>query len=551
MKICKPGKTILYLQPINLKYMLSKTIVIKEPIICNFDVSVVMPFYKKMSEFREIFPRNHHYFERNGIEVVIVLDTPLEKDELLDFVKEYPFVNWRIILNDKPHGWRNPAKPLNVGLRFATKKYVMVCSPESEMLTDVIYLLLKTFDDYKDFPHYAIGRVCFADNESVTEDTFNNYHYIPFGSIMAEKKHLYDISGYDETFSEWGGDDNNLRSRLDMTGIEELYVSQAMMIHRDIDNTEGKVRRSKPFEKTPNDALRHYFFPQIPIANEKDWGSDFNTVIYDWKHNIFALDLLRKFAKANFPDFEIATASPLSEFHTIALVQSYNESERIKSFLSSISPLVDGIILIDDESEDDTYNLAINDKIIFKARKGRIGFNDLENRNLLLKIASFFSYTLACFIDVDEKFDERFNSIRELCDDNATAYLVPYIHLWDSESRYNAEYPGSDKGICLRYKIFRNIGCTSIISGKRLHFHQVPTRAVTKIAGNLLIKHYAFVNEADRKRKYDFYLSEDTEHCQSSYEHFSPYVHPQTFLVDDINQQTLNRLINQYTIFQK
>lgn len=162
----------------------------KEEFWKNFDLSVVIPFYKKMREFRRVFPLNHKYFQRNGIEVVIVLDTPLEQDELIEFVKDYPFVNWRIVLNDKPHEWRNPAKPLNVGIRHATKKYVMVCSPESEMLTDVIGILRKTFEDYSDFPHYAIGRVCFVNDEVVTQDNFDVFRPIPFGSIMVEKNIL-------------------------------------------------------------------------------------------------------------------------------------------------------------------------------------------------------------------------------------------------------------------------------------------------------------------------------------------------------------------------
>ena len=118
-----------------------------EPFYHNFDLSVVIPFYRKMREFRSVFPKNRKYLERNGIEVVIVLDTPEESQELQDFISQYPFVNWRIVMNDKPHEWRNPAKPLNVGIRFATKRFVMVCSPESEMVTDVIAILRKSFDD--------------------------------------------------------------------------------------------------------------------------------------------------------------------------------------------------------------------------------------------------------------------------------------------------------------------------------------------------------------------------------------------------------------------
>ncbi|MCM1142115.1 MAG: glycosyltransferase family 2 protein [Muribaculum sp.] len=186
-----------------------KTITIKEDIINNFDVSIVMPFYKKLKEFKRVFPTNHRYFERNGIELILVLDTPDEKEELIDFISNYPFINWKIILNEKPHEWRNPAKPLNVGIRHASKEFIMVCSPESEMLTDVIYLLRQTFEIYPDYNHFAIGRVCFADNENINLNNFDNYHSIPFGSIMNTPR-----DGYITSEGNLIWENNSLENRI-------------------------------------------------------------------------------------------------------------------------------------------------------------------------------------------------------------------------------------------------------------------------------------------------------------------------------------------------
>lgn len=519
----------------------------KEDLHKNYDVSVVIPFYKKMEEFRQVFPKNRRYFERNGIEVVIVLDAPEELDELLDYIKEYPFVNWRVVVNDMPHEWRNPAKPLNVGIRFATKRYVMVCSPESEMLTDVIHILRKTFDDYPGYPHYAIGRVCFVDNEEVTEENFDTFCSIPFGSIMAERSHLEEIHGYDETFSKWGGDDNNLRSRLDMHGVGELFIHGAMMVHRDIGN-EGKRRRNVPFEKTPNDVMRHYFFPDTDVANPDGWGRDFDKVAYDWRHNRFASAQLRRYLEnGGFAGYEIRSGFGQESCPLLLLVQSYNESERICGFLRNASPLFDGIILLDDGSTDGTYSLADDDKLLMKVQKRRDCFNDLQNRNILMDLSSFVDFELAVFLDVDEAFDGRFCDLRQYLGDKETdAYFVPYIHLWDSENAYNADYPGSAGGICLRYKMMRNIGHARIYSDRgKLHFHQVPTIGRSGIADDLLIKHYGLLSESQRNAKYDFYKAEDTEKSQSSYEHFkaSPRL-------KDINSITVEELKKLNEIFK-
>ncbi|MBQ2838389.1 MAG: glycosyl transferase family A [Muribaculaceae bacterium] len=517
---------------------------VKEEFWKNFDVSVVIPFYKKMAEFRRVFPLNRKYFERNGIEVVIVLDTPLESEELLSYIQQYPFVNWRIVMNDKPHEWRNPAKPLNVGIRHATKKYVMVCSPESEMVTDVIYILRKSFDDYSNYPHYAIGRVCFADEEEITVKTFNNYRSIPFGSIMFEREHAEQIHGYDETLSKWGGDDNNIRSRFDMIGVKELYFNEAMMAHRDINNNEGKKRRGEPFEKTPNNALRHFFFPTNAIANGENWGQDFDEIIYDWSNNKYAEQQLQNYANQKFIKYEMTTGYNKKSYPVILLVQSYNESKRITHFLKLVSVHFDGIVILDDESTDNTYNLIESDKIIIKAQKKRTQFNDLENRNILLDLASFVNHKVAFFLDVDELLDEQFCNIHEYLDvDIANAYMIPYIHLWDSEKYYNSQYPSSVNGICFRYKMIRNIGHTQIFSNRgKLHFHQAPTVASSGIASKLLIKHYGLLTTEDRMKKYAFYQQEDDEGSQSSYEHFGENALPNLGKVNEITFAKLNEI---------
>lgn len=117
--------------------------------IQDFDTSIILAFYKKMKEFRRVLPLNATYFQRNGIEVVIALDEPTECEELIEFIKKYPGINWRVILNRKYHEWRNPCKALNVAIRHATKKYILVLDPESEFYSDVIYQLRQAADTEK------------------------------------------------------------------------------------------------------------------------------------------------------------------------------------------------------------------------------------------------------------------------------------------------------------------------------------------------------------------------------------------------------------------
>ena len=89
-----------------------KLIDLNNDIIHNFDVSIVMSFYKRYTEFRKVLPHNAPYLQRNGIEVIIVLDDPDEKSELLMLLQNYPFINWKLIINERKHAPRNHASVL-------------------------------------------------------------------------------------------------------------------------------------------------------------------------------------------------------------------------------------------------------------------------------------------------------------------------------------------------------------------------------------------------------------------------------------------------------
>ena len=147
--------------------MLNKTITKVNRIENNFDLSVVLPFYQKLKEFKKVLPINSKFFQRNGIEVIIALDNPTEEKELLDFITHYPFINWKVVVNKKYHTWRNPSKAINVGIRNATKQYLMVMSPESEFFSDVILQLRMALRHNENC--CVVGRVMFCEiDEAVT-----------------------------------------------------------------------------------------------------------------------------------------------------------------------------------------------------------------------------------------------------------------------------------------------------------------------------------------------------------------------------------------------
>ncbi|MDE5820921.1 MAG: glycosyl transferase family A [Paramuribaculum sp.] len=497
-----------------------------------------MPFYKKFDEFKKVLPLNASKFERNGIEVIIVMDEPSQLEDLLGFIIKFPFINWKIIVNYLAHPWRNPSKAINVGIRHSSKKYVMVCSPESIMTTDVIYTLRESFELYT-IPHYSIGKVVFSNDSSLSYEDVLKKKSFPYGSIMALKDDLIAITGYDETLKKWGGDDNNLRARLRMNGVQEMFFNEAIMLHYDNNITRQHV----PSNLTSDlKYYRHIYYPDFIKANSENWGKDFNNVVYDWHSKLLTKAYLEQVYLHQFLDWNINEKIINKEFKTILLVQTFNEAHRITYFIKNAEQIFDGIILLDDSSTDNTFELAKSEKLILKVKKKRACFDDLSNRNILLNLISFFNYELAMFLDVDENLDVRFNNLSNYIGDNRLAYLVPIVNLWDYETMFNSEYPFTKSGVSLRYKMFRNFGHTQITSAKRLHFYQVPCAREAAVATQILVLHSGMLTKDLRQQKYEFYSKEDKEKCQVSYDHLIPSKSPILRNVEDITQDELNNL---------
>ncbi len=493
----------------NLNYSL-KEISDTSSFVHNFDVSIVMPFYKKLSEFKKTLPINLKYFQRNGIEIIISMDDDNDEFELLNYIKTFPFINWKIIVNHNKHEWRNPVKAINVGIRNATKKFILVCSPESEFISDVIYMMRKMLSHYDN--HFAIGTISFTD---LLTDNYEENIFIPYGSIMAKRSDIIDIGGYDETITKWGGDDDNIRIRLEMKGIRRLFMPEVKLIHRE--NKEALTKRRKNSTLIPVSTLKKLLIPNKINNNTNNWGRDFSDIVFTWENKEFNKQELSKYLTV-FKNF-VLHSNLKSKYDKILLVQSYNESSNICRFLKNNAQYFDAIILLDDGSTDNTYEIANHNKIILKVKKKRVFFNDLENRNILLNLASFFNYHWICFLDVDEIIDKRYCDFSFTLDSNLHNILFNLVHLWDSTDNYNADYPYSNNGIQQHYRMFRNIGYMQIITHKSsLHFKLTPYITST-FASQILLLHYGNISKDRRETKYKMYKTNDKYNDQLSYEH--------------------------------
>ena len=464
----------------------------------DFDLSIVIPLCGRLDEFKRVFSSESNYYERNGIEVVLVINKPNEQQETLDYIRTYPFINWIVIINTQDHPQHNPAKAFNTGIRQATKQYILIMNPELEFYTDMIYQLREKLDSYPE--HYAICQVRYMDK------------LLPYENIMAKKKYFEKVGGYSEHYTEWEEENNNICRRLELAGIHRLLFPEIELSLRE-NSSQQTVSKNKQQARIPNELLSEMLLPVDIKINKSFKITDYDTVIYDWKEHPYAKQQCRDYL-STLKQFDILSDDIFEKsYPLIALIPTYNESERITDCLRSVEKYCDGIILLDDDSTDDTYRIAQSDKLLIKAKKVRTEFNDKQNRNILLDIASFFKAEWFIFIDADERFDDRFVDLREVMKrDDVDTVGVWIANLWNNEKVYRVNIGMSNfifnQGLWVRWRMFRNQGRMKYIVTNKLHFKSVPYLSKPYISQTLIL-HYGYLTQKIRKKKYLMYKTED------------------------------------------
>lgn len=452
--------------------------------LLNFDLSIVIPLGDWLDTFVDGLPSWTVYYERNGIEVILLVDGGTEYRNLLDCIREYPFISWKVVVASASRPWHNWAEACNEGIRKATKAYILFMYPEFDFQTDIIYELRKDLDDYP--AHYATGS--------------------SYDSLLVKKEHLDLVDGYDKRFNSREGSEENLCRRLELAGIRRLYISNTML-----QNKESRL--SETWQRDIQGEVLSEMLLPMHIKAENVSAKEFGIVVYDWQKHPYAEEQCREYL-SGLKQYDIPTDVVFEKtYPLIALVPTYNESERITDCLRSVEKYCDGIILLDDDSRDDTYEIARSDKLLLKARKVRTEFNDKENRSILLDLASFFKAEWFIFIDADERFDDRFVDLREIMKRPDVDTVGVWIaNLWDNENTYRVNIGMSNfifkQGLWLRWRMFRNQGRMKFLMSNKLHFKSVPYLGRLYVACTLLL-HYGYLTPGIRRKKYLMYKIED------------------------------------------
>lgn len=455
----------------------------KQKAIHNFNLTILVPVKKTTESLFDCVET----LRQNGVEVVFLLTPEIDHKDIVYQVKRQILGNWIVISCEKECLLLST---MQKALLHSSKRYILWVNGTDDLSSLTLEKLEFIHSMVQFYTKHFI---------SIEQQDFKAMA-IKKSDAMATIQFVCDCSFFDIKAMALLG------RLLELSGLENLKIGENFPSVQSTSDISNDCLKTK--------------YQYFDNTEEKDNTTDCDDIVYDYKRGDYRHELLKNYLKRFDSSFLYDQEFYKKPFRRIVLVQSYNEAQFISSFLDNMGTYFDGIILLDDSSEDGTYDLALHDKILLKVKKKRTEFNDLESRNILLALASFFNANWFCFMDVDERIDSRFADFTLIENDlNIDVLAFNFVHLWNNEAHFNASFPGSYAGVEKIFRMFRNIGFCQINTNKKYHFPATPYFMNQRINSGLLVLHYGFLYETARKKKYDFYTTKDPLGTQKQYQY--------------------------------
>ena len=248
-------------------------------------LSIVIPFYKRVEDFKLALRFNKKVFSNKDYEIVLCIDEPISVDSIMDIVDKNKDIDWKVIYNENDHEWRNPAPVINSGIFNSTGEYIYVTSPESLILNDADKILLEAAQITENcFCHGKCGAIKFSDyfdnrtiehkyNETVMDIIKENKVFkSDYGSILSKKTNFFKVGLYSQQYKTWGGEDTNLRFKFEALKFFRILCKEAKILHI-----------SYKAYVPPKNEIRPGAIAISSFKNEKTF--ELNNIKFDWRNN--------------------------------------------------------------------------------------------------------------------------------------------------------------------------------------------------------------------------------------------------------------------------
>lgn len=208
----------------------------------------------------------------------------------------------------------------------------------------------------------------------------------------------------------------------------------------------------------------------------------------------------------------------------IGVLRVRNEARWIEKCVSSILPLCDLVIVMDDHSDDDTLYRCQSMSKVNAFESQFYGLNEARDKNHLLSIAEAQKPDWIIAIDGDEMLDPRCletlnNEIQFTSTSPCLSLRIRYLWDRDDQVRTDGVYGDFHRESVFRPNASRFYGDGS---GANFHCGNVPAaiRQKRTVMSNVSLLHLGYLHREDRIRKYHFYNQNDPQNSrEDEYKH--------------------------------
>jgi len=177
----------------------------------TYDLTVVVPVHNRIEHFKQTMASFFNAPDLGVSHQFIVVDDTSNEPGLIEAINAMPLAVEYQRLNRGDSRWRNPSRPLNVGIRRALGTVTVICHSGIVPRAGALYDLYGHIMDDSGSAHLA--RI----EENGVEVSGSQRPYFLFGGMLTAP--LQHIRGYDEDFTEYGYEDDDLAFRLHMMGF--------------------------------------------------------------------------------------------------------------------------------------------------------------------------------------------------------------------------------------------------------------------------------------------------------------------------------------------
>lgn len=225
--------------------------------------------------------------------------------------------------------------------------------------------------------------------------------------------------------------------------------------------------------------------------------------------------IIQKYKIKNISNSKIKKfQSDLEDIKLIAFLQIHNESKKgnLERVLNHISRFCDDIVIYDDGSTDNSYEIASKfTKNIIRSNKNNFK-SELEHKQKLLELALSLNPDWIVWLDADEVFDREGENygIKALCRygqiNGIDGFSFQEYNLWKNENQYRVDKHWHK---LWQIRLWKNNRELKFDVKHGLHQKSYPMNLEKICTSDIKVIHYGFSSPERREQKYQMYRTND------------------------------------------